>query len=69
MADGRTTTVDVGWTIVRLQDQVFPTGVVFAEENEPSLLGGDDTPEEVLLAVDPVEQRLIPVDADRLHTV
>ena len=69
MADGRTTTVDVGWTIVRLQDQVFPTGVVFAEENEPSLLGGVVTPEEALLAVDSVEQRLIPVDADRLHTV
>ena len=66
MADGRTT-VDVGWTIVRLQNQVFPTGVIFVEENEPSPLGVV-TFEEALLAVDPAEQRLIPVDAGRLHT-
>lgn len=65
LADGRTTTVDVGWTIIRLQDQVFPTRVTFAEENEPSLLGVV-TLEEALLAVDPAGQRLIPVDADRL---
>ena len=37
MAGGRTTTVDVGWTIVRLQDQTLPTQVIFAEENEPGL--------------------------------
>lgn len=68
MVDGRTTTVDVGWTIVRLQDQVLPTQVIFAEENEPSLLGVV-TLGEALLAVDPVRQRLIPVDADRLLTL
>ena len=68
MADGRTTTVDVGWTIIRLQGQVLPTRVIFVEENESSLLGAV-TLDEALLAVDPVGQRLIPVDADRLHTL
>ena len=65
MADGRAATVDVGWTMVRLQGQTFPTRVTFAEEGEPCLLGVV-TLEEALLAVDPVGQRLIPVDADRL---
>ena len=66
MADGRTTLVDVGWTMIRLQEQEFPTRITFAEDNEPALLGVV-TLEEALLAVDPVGQRLIPVDADRLH--
>ena len=67
LADGSATIVDVGWTMIRLQDQVFPNRVTFAEENEPSLLGVV-TLDEALLAVDPVGQRLIPVDADRLRT-
>ncbi len=37
----------------------------FAEKNQPSLLGVV-TLEEALLAVDPVGQRLVPVDAMRL---
>ena len=65
LADGCTDMVDIGWTMVRLQDQTFPTRVTFAEENEPTLLGVV-TLEEALLAVDPVGQRLLPVDADRL---
>ena len=65
LADGSTDMVDIGWTMVRLQDQTFPTRVTFAEENEPTLLGVV-TLEEALLAVDPVGQRLLPVDADRL---
>ena len=65
LADGRTVPVDVGWTMVRLQGQTFPTQVTFAEDGEPSLLGMV-TLGEALLAVDPVAQRLIPVDADRL---
>ena len=39
--------------------------VTFAEQNEPSLLGMV-TLEDVLLAVDPVGQRLVPVEAERL---
>ena len=65
MADGRTVQVDVGWTMVRLEGQTIATQVTFAEEGELPLLGVV-TLEEALLAVDPVGQRLIPVDAERL---
>ena len=65
MPGGRTVPVDVGWTMVRLNEQTFPTRVVFAGDGEPSLLGMV-TLNEALLAVDPVAQRLIPVDAGRL---
>ena len=65
MADGRTVPVDIGWTVSRLEDQLFATQVTFAEEGEPPLLGVV-TLEDALLAVDPVGQRLIPVDAERL---
>ena len=57
--------MDIGWTMVRLEGQVFPTQVTFADEGEPSLLGAV-TLRGALLAVDPAGQRLIPVDADRL---
>ena len=57
--------LDIGWTVVRLEDQTFATQVTFAEENEPSLLGVV-TLEDALLAVDPVGQRLVPVEAERL---
>ena len=65
LADGSTVPVDIGWTVVRLEDQIFATQVTFAEENEPSLLGVV-TLEDALLAVDPVGQRLVPVQAERL---
>lgn len=65
MADGRTVPVDIGWTVVRVEGQTFATQVTFAEEGEPPLLGVV-TLEGALLAVDPVGQRLIPVDAERL---
>ena len=65
LADGRTVPVDIGWTVVRVEGQVFATQVTFAEENEPSLLGVV-TLDDALLAVDPVGQRLIPVEAERL---
>ena len=65
LADGSTVPVDIGWTMIRIEDQTFPTQVTFAEENQPSLLGVV-TLEEALLAVDSVGQRLVPVDAMRL---
>ena len=65
LADGSTVPVDIGWTVVMLEDQIFATQVTFAEENEPSLLGVV-TLEDALLAVDPVGQRLVPVEAERL---
>ena len=64
-ADGRTVPVDIGWTLVRLEGQVFPTQVTFADEGEPSLLGAV-TLREALLAVDPAGLRLIPVDVERI---
>ena len=64
LADGSSVPVDIGWTVVRLEDQIFATQVIFAEENQPSLLGVV-TLEDALLAVDPVGQRLVPVEAER----
>ena len=58
-ADGRIVPVDIGQTIVRLEGFEFYTPVIFAAENEPSLLGVV-TLEEAGLAVDPVNGRLIP---------
>ena len=65
LADGSTAPVDIGWTMIRLEGQTFPTRVTFAEENQPGLLGVV-TLEEALLAVDPVGQQLVPVEAMRL---
>ena len=64
LADGSTAQVDIGWTMIRLEGQTFPTPVIFAEENQPSLLGVVAL-EEALLAVDPGGQ-LLPVDVMRL---
>ena len=64
LADGSSVPVDIGWTVVRLEDQTFATQVILAEENQPSLLGVV-TLEDALLAVDPVGQRLVPVEADQ----
>ena len=65
LAGGSTAQVDIGWTMIRLEGQTFPTPVIFAEENQPSLLGVVAL-EEALLAVDPVGQQLLPVDVMRL---
>ena len=51
--------------MIRLEGQTFPTRVIFAEENQPSLLGVVSL-EEALLAVDPVGQQLVPVDVMRV---
>ena len=58
-ADGSIVPVDIGQTIVRLEGIEFYTPVIFAAENEPSLLGVV-TLEEAGLVVDPVNGRLIP---------
>ena len=65
LADGSAAPVDIGWTMIRLEGQTFPTRVIFAEENHPSLLGVVALGE-ALLAVAPVGQRLAPVDVMRL---
>lgn len=58
-ADGRMVPVDVGETIIRLEGLQFHTPVIFAEVNEPSLLGVV-TLEQAALAVNPVANRLVP---------
>lgn len=58
-ADGRMVPVDVGETTIRLEGLQFHTPVIFAEANEPSLLGVV-TLEEAALAVDPIAGRLVP---------
>ena len=46
--------------MIRLEGQTFPTRVIFAEEDQPSLLGIVSL-EEALLTVDSAGQRLAPV--------
>ena len=64
LADGSLQTVDIGQTAIRLGGREFITTVIFAEEGEPSLLGVISL-EDALLAVDPVNNELIPVVAKR----
>ena len=64
LADGSRQMVEVGETAIRLEGNQFTTTVIFAEEGEPSLLGVI-TLEDALLAVDPVNNELIPVEAKR----
>jgi len=65
LADGSVAPVDVGRPIIRLEGKEFPSPVIFAEADEPSLLGVIAL-EDALLAVDPVSGRLIPVNVLRL---
>ena len=64
LADGSIQPAQVGDVIIRLEDKQFATTVIFAEEGEPSLLGVT-TLELALLAVDPVNNELVPVVAKR----
>ena len=67
LADGCRQTVEIGQTTIKLAGKQFITTVIFAEAGEPSLLGVI-TLEDALLAVDPVNNRLIPVEAKRYQT-
>ncbi len=62
LADGNVLEREVGETVVRLAGQVITTTVVFREEGAPLSLGVVAL-ETALLAVDPVQQRLIPTEA------
>ena len=64
LAAGTRQTVETGQTTIRLAGNQFITTVIFAGQGEPSLLGVI-TLEDALLAVDPVNNRLIPVEAKR----
>lgn len=61
LADGRRVDMDVGETRVRLDGQERTAIVVFANEDTSPVLGAV-TLEEFRLGVDPVSQRLIPVE-------
>ena len=59
LADGRIEIVNVGETLIRVEGQQVTTPVIFAGTEEPSLLGVIAL-ESALLAVDPVNKRLVP---------
>lgn len=59
LADGRRIHMDYGEARATINGDSVTTLVVFAEDNAPSLLGAY-TLEGLGLAVDPIEQRLIP---------
>ncbi len=59
LADGRRIHMDYGEARATINGDSVTTLVVFAQDNAPSLLGAY-TLEGLGLAVDPVEQRLIP---------
>ena len=61
LADGRRLELDIGQTWVRLDGIAQMTLVVFASEATSPVLGAV-TLEEFRLGVDPVSQRLIPVE-------
>ena len=60
LANGSLEMIEVGETKIRLGGREFTTPVIFAEKGEPSLLGVMAL-EHALLAVDPVNKKLIPV--------
>ena len=64
LADGSRQMLEIGQTRIRLGGREFSTIVIFAEDTEPSLLGVV-TLEEALLAVDPANNMLMPVEAKR----
>ncbi len=59
LADGRVVDADMGEAQVTVDGKSVTTQVIFGEDDAPSLLGAY-TLEGLALAVDPVDQRLIP---------
>ena len=59
LADGRRVEMDYGEVRATVDGENVTTLVVFGEDNAPALLGAY-TLEGLALAVDPVEQRLVP---------
>ena len=67
LADGSEKPVQVGYANIKLAGTELITPVIFAEDGEPSLLGVISL-EDALLAVDPVNNQLIPAAAKRYWT-
>ncbi len=61
VADGRVVELDMALVMVRLEGQTLPTICVFGEPGMNALLGAV-TLEEFGLGVDPINQRLVPVE-------
>ena len=59
LADGRRVYMDYGETRATIDGESVTTLVIFGEDDAPALLGAY-TLEGLALAVDPVEQRLVP---------
>lgn len=66
LADGRTFDQEIGQTWIRLNGSSVISIVAFGEEGDEPLLGAYAL-EGLLLAVDPVGERLVPVEALRLR--
>ncbi len=62
LADGRRIDMDMGEAQVTINGEAVTTLVIFGEDGAPPLLGAY-TLEGLLLAVDPVNQRLVPTHA------
>lgn len=62
LANGESVARDIGETPMRIGDMVRTSPVIFADENAHSLLGAV-TLEIFGLGVDPVNQRLIPIES------
>ena len=60
-AQGEVRTMEIGYTWVRFAGKEILTQVLFNEEGSPALLGALAL-ESAYMAVDPVRQRLIPVE-------
>ena len=61
LADGRRLELDFGEARAAINGESVTTLVVFGEDDAPALLGAY-TLEGLALAVDPVNQRLVPTD-------
>jgi len=61
VADGRAVEMDVAWVIIRVEGQFTYTLCVFGEPGTDALLGAF-TLEGLGLGVDPVNQRLVPIE-------
>lgn len=59
LADGRIITDQVGQASIKLEGKTFVTPMAFGKEGEPNLLGVIAL-ETAMLAVDPVQQCLVP---------
>jgi len=65
LANGAVEERDVGDALVRLEGIQRPTPVIFNEPGEPALVGAV-TLEAFLLGVDPIAQKLVPVEGLRI---